>query len=161
MANNKKKNLSKNIIIGVIAAILILIITLIVLNRPQKKLWSKNLGLTINNQGYYLEVAQDTLQRSKGLSGRDELCSNCGMLFVFENEGIYPFWMKDTHIPLDIIWIDSDDKIVKIATVLETNSEKNYSNEQPAKYAIELNANEVFKLDLKIGDTIPISSLNE
>lgn len=160
MANSRKKNMPKDIVIGIIISVL-MIITLIIFGSPQNKLLPKYIGLTIKHQDYYLEIAQNSSQRSKGLSGRDELCSNCGMLFVFKDEGIYPFWMKDTHIPLDMIWIDSDNKIVKITTALETNSEKKYTNDKPAKYVIELNANEAFKLDLKIGDTIPISGINE
>lgn len=150
----------KNIIIGIIAIILIVLI-LSLFNRPSPKTLPDSIGITIKNQDYYLEVAQSSSQKSQGLSGRDQLCSNCGMLFVFNKEGIYPFWMKNTQIPLDMIWINANNQIVKIVTVLETNSEKNYSNEQPAKYVIELNANEAFKLDLKIGDTVPLSSLHE
>lgn len=160
MANSRKKNLSKNIVIGIIISVL-MIIVLILFGRPKEKTLSNNIGLTIKHQDYYLEVAQNSLQRSKGLSGRDQICSNCGMLFVFKKEGIYPFWMKDTKIPLDMIWVNSENKIVKIVTALETNSTKEYTNDKPAKYVIELNANEVFKLDLKIGDTIAIPSVNE
>lgn len=150
----------KNIIIGIIAIILMVLI-LSLFNRPSPKTLPDSIGITIKNQDYYLEVAQSSSQKSQGLSGRDQLCSNCGMLFVFNKEGVYPFWMKNTQIPLDMIWINANNQIVKIVTVLETNSEKNYSNEQPAKYVIELNANEAFKLDLKIGDTVPLSSLHE
>ena len=160
MANSRKKNLPKNIVIGIIISVLLIII-LIVFGRPKEKSLPNSIGLTIKHQDYYLEIAQNSRQRSKGLSGRDQICSNCGMLFVFKKEGIYPFWMKNTKIPLDMIWIDSDNKVVKIATALETNSEKEYANDKPAKYVIELNANEVFKLDLKIGDTIPIPGINE
>ena len=64
--------------------------------------------------------------------------------------------MKDTQIPLDIIWLNSEFQVVKITTSLETNSTITYTNQTPAKYVIELNANEVFKRGLEIGDTIPI-----
>ena len=161
MAHSRTKNMPKNITIGIVTTLLIIIL-LTAFVWPQKKKFSESIGLTIKNQDYYLEVAQTSSERSNGLSNRDKICPNCGMLFVFNKEGIYPFWMKDTKIPLDMIWLDSNYKIVKITTVIETNnSEKSYANEQPAKYVIELNANEAFKLDLKIGDTIDIPSLNE
>lgn len=51
----------------------------------------------------------------RGLMFRDSLGPNEGMLFVFEKTGFYPFWMKNTHIPLDIIWIDERWRIVSIA----------------------------------------------
>lgn len=160
MVHSRKKNLPKNfIIIGIIIIILILISFFIF--KPKKNKFPDSLGIFINNSGYYLEVAQTPIQREKGLSNRDELCFNCGMLFVFNKEGIYPFWMKDTHIPLDMIWLDSNYKIVKIITAVKTDSTDQYSNDQPAKYVIELRANESFKLDLKIGDTISIPNLND
>jgi uncharacterized membrane protein (UPF0127 family) len=63
-------------------------------------------GLNIN-----AEVAKD---KEKGLQGSKNLCATCGMVFVFEKEGYYKFWMKDTLINLAILWINSDGKIVHI-----------------------------------------------
>jgi len=67
--------------------------------------------------------------------------------------------MKDTKIPLDIIWLNSKFEVVKIITATETDSLKSFTNDQPALYVIELNANEVFKLDLKVGDIIQLSNV--
>ncbi len=83
------------------------------------------------------------------------------MLFIFEKEGAYPFWMKDTHIPLDIIWLNSKKEVTKIITTLKTDSEDYLINSKPSKYVIELNANESFKLNLKIGDTVDIPKFND
>jgi uncharacterized protein len=160
MGKSWSKNISKNTVIFIIAAV-VLIFSLIFSFLPSKKTYPNSLVVTINDQNYYLEVASDKAQREKGLSERKELCSNCGMLFVFDREGIYPFWMKDTYIPLDLIWLNSQNKVVKIITVLETNSETTYSNQQLAKYVIELNANDVFKLNLKVGDIINLPDLHE
>lgn len=159
MGKSRPKNKSKIIFISLIIIFCLIIISFIF---PLKKTkFPTDTGLMINNNSYYLEIASTPKQRQIGLSKRTSLCPNCGMLFIFEKEGIYPFWMKDTYVPLDIIWLDNQNKIIKIATVLETNSEKTYVNQQKAKYVIELNANETFKLDLKVGDTILLPSLND
>ena len=158
MVHSRRKNIPKNFLtIGIVASIILIIIGVLIFI-PNKKVFPKEISLSINNQGYYLEVAQTNKTRKKGLSQRNELCFNCGMLFVFNKSGKQAFWMKDTHIPLDIIWLDSKFQIVKIITAIKTDSEDIYINEKPAKYAIELNANESLKLGLKIGDTIQIPS---
>jgi len=77
------------------------------------------------------------------------------MLFIFDKEKEQGIWMKDTHIPLDIIWLNSQKQIIKIITAAQTESETIYLSQKPAKYVIELPANESLKLNLQIGDTIP------
>ena len=64
---------------------------------------------------FQVELARTESERDQGLMYRKELDKNKGMLFIFDKEGIYPFWMKNTLIPLDMIWIDSNNKIVFIA----------------------------------------------
>ena len=122
----------------------------------KKPAFPKSLGLYIKGYPYYLEIAQNNQERKTGLSNRDELCRNCGMLFTFKKEGKQSIWMKDTHIPLDIIWLNSQKEIVKIIVAAATDSETVYINQNPARYVIELPANESLKLNLQIGETIPI-----
>lgn len=64
-----------------------------------------------------VEIADTPEARSRGLGGRDALSDDEGMLFVFEKRGVYPFWMKDTRFPLDIVWINRG--IVKEVARLE------------------------------------------
>lgn len=113
-------------------------------------------GVAISGKNFYLEIAKNDKERKQGLSKRNEICPNCGMIFVFDQEGQHSFWMKDTHFPLDIIWLNSNKEIVKIINAAPVDSEIVYTNKTPAKYAIELPANESLKLKLQIGDTIPI-----
>lgn len=61
--------------------------------------------VAIGEKRYYLEIADSNVEREKGLGGRESLCEECGMLFVFEKPGRYAFWMKDMRFPLDIIWL--------------------------------------------------------
>jgi len=122
---------------------------------------TKNGNLSINGKNYQIEYAITTLQKAKGLSNRDFLCENCGMLFAFDNLGTHPFWMKDTRISLDMIWLDKNGKIVhyelaKPQPNTPITQLKVYKNSTPAKYVLELNAGDFDKLNLKIGDIIKI-----
>ena len=92
---------------------------------------------------------------------RKELEKGSGMLFIFDREGIYPFWMKNTLIPLDIVWIGSDNKIVFISQnvqpCLPAKGDKFLAcpTVMPpvrAKYVLELNAGMCEKDGYKIGD---------
>ncbi len=117
---------------------------------------SNYVKIKIKNIDYKIELAKTTTQKSKGLSGRETLCKNCGMLFIFGLETNLPFWMKDTLIPLDMIWLDKEYKVVDIQTATEINSAKLYQNKIPAKYVLELNANDSQKINLNIGDIIQL-----
>jgi len=121
---------------------------------------SNFINIKIANTNYKIELAKTIAQKTKGLSKRESLCSNCGMLFIFGFETELPFWMKDTLIPLDLIWLNKNGKIVDIKTAIETNSQKIYQNQFPAQYVLELNANDSQKLNIKIGDIIDLSKIN-
>jgi uncharacterized protein len=109
-------------------------------------------GLKIN-----AEIAKD---KQKGLQGRKSLCSACGMIFIFDGEGYYGFWMKDTLINLAILWINSDGRIVYIVKDAKPCVGKQnpyaecevYSPFSPAKYVLEVNPNAVsgIEVDMKI-----------
>lgn len=120
--------------------------------------------IKIGTDTYSIEIAKSTSQLSLGLGNRQTLCAKCGMLFIFPFEGVLPFWMKDTLISLDMIWINSNNKIVSIQTALIEPDKSNlqlqvYKNDQPAKYVIELNAGIAKEINLKVGDTIPIPKI--
>lgn len=120
--------------------------------------------IKIGEETYTMEIAKSSSQLSLGLGNRPSLCSKCNMIFVFPFEGILPFWMKDTLIPLDMVWVNSKNEIVSIQTAtVETNKSNSklyvYKNDQPAKYVIEFNAGTAQKIGLKIGDTLSIPKL--
>lgn len=160
MEKSKPKNMPK-VRIVLISLIVLFLILLLSFLFNKKNTFPKEIKINIKDYNYYLETASTSKERQIGLSNRQSLCTNCGMLFIFPRQKIHTFWMKDTHVPLDMIWLDKKFKIVKISTVLETNSEKRYANKNKAKYVIELNANEVFKRDLKVGDTIQLPDFND
>lgn len=148
--HNKRKT---NIILVLVIPVLMVTLFTYVFKKPT---YLDHMGIIINDNDYFLEIAQTNKERKVGLSKRTELCSNCGMLFIFNKEDKHSFWMKDTYLPLDIIWLNSKNQIVKIIAAASPDSETTYTNIDPAKYVIELKANEVLKLDLKVGDTIPL-----
>jgi len=143
--------MAKNILITLIVIIIILCLSFL------KKSPITPLDTTkiiLNNHEYQIEIAHTNQQKEIGLSNRNSLCSNCGMIFLFEKDKILPFWMKNTLIPLDIIWINSNNKITDIIIATETNSLKILQNTQIAKYVLELNAFDAQKIGLKVGDYI-------
>lgn len=117
-----------------------------------------NPTVTINNQVFNVEIARTSAERAKGLMGRDHLDENTGMLFVFNDNNIHPFWMKNTLIPLDIIWID-DNKIAEIKTLQPQNGADipQYAPKNKANYVLELNAGLSAENGLKVGDPVKIN----
>ncbi len=109
---------------------------------------------------FRIEIAQTQEERKKGLMFRDSLDPQKGMLFVFKEEGLYSFWMKNTLIPLDIIWIDEDKKVVDIKENAQPCREEkceSFSPKEEARYVLELNAGEVRDIGLELGDKIIMS----
>lgn len=105
------------------------------------------------------EVAVSDEKRAKGLSGRKELPKESGMLFVFENPEIHPFWMKDMLIPLDLVFIDQNYNVVDLRKNLPPCSDVVCDKIIPVtnvKYAIELNAGWLDEKGVKVGDKIEV-----
>ncbi|MBI2654054.1 DUF192 domain-containing protein [Candidatus Woesearchaeota archaeon] len=105
------------------------------------------------------EIADDNEERMNGLMFRKNLDENEGMLFVFDNEEVQIFWMKNTLIPLDMIFINENLEIVGIKHAVPCEKEPCgiYQSEKPAKYVLEVNGNFTIKNKIKIGDRINIS----
>ena len=105
-----------------------------------------------------VEIADDNNERMHGLMFRENLDKNSGMLFIFDDENYQTFWMKNTLIPMDIIFISSDMKIVdiKYATPCEVDPCKLFKSSRPAKYVLEVNGNFTIKNDIKIDDKITL-----
>lgn len=103
-----------------------------------------------------VEIADNLEEQTVGLMYRTSLEENQGMLFVFENEEQKIFWMKNTKIPLDIIFIDADGVIVDMKENFQPcvveECEKYYS--KPAQYALEVNAGFVEEHGVVIGDSM-------
>lgn len=116
--------------------------------------------VTIGDLKISAEVADTADERKKGLSNRDELAIEAGMLFVFDESGSYAIWMKDMRFPIDIIWVDESKRIVDIAesAVPEPGKKdeelKRYRPRPQAKYILEINAGLSKLYNLQIGDAV-------
>ena len=106
-----------------------------------------------------VEIADDSQEIAKGLMFREKLDENSGMFFIFENGEYRAFWMKNTLIPLDIIFIDNNLKIADIKYAVPCKEEpcNLYTSSKPAKYVLEVNGNFTAKNNIKPGDKIILS----
>jgi hypothetical protein len=88
---------------------------------------------------------------------RESLAENAGMLFIFSSESPKTFWMKNTKIPLDLIFISADKKVAEIKENFEPCREANcpfYRSQAAARYVLEVNAGFVQKNDIQINDAL-------
>ncbi|MEE9322978.1 MAG: DUF192 domain-containing protein [Candidatus Aenigmarchaeota archaeon] len=110
---------------------------------------------------FMVEIADTPEERAEGLMFRESLEPDKGMLFVFGQESEYGFWMKNTIIPLDIIWINSDGEVVFISKETRPCDESCpfIRPDRKAKYVLELNAGVSDEIVLGIGDKIKIKNL--
>ncbi|PIU15236.1 hypothetical protein COT20_01965 [bacterium (Candidatus Gribaldobacteria) CG08_land_8_20_14_0_20_39_15] len=109
---------------------------------------------------FQAEVAKNRFTIAKGLMFRKNLAQNQAMLFVFTQEGIRSFWMKNTLIPLDIIFLDKNKKVVDIikqAQPCPSQKCESYRDQQPAQYVLEINGGLSEKIGLIIGGEFSFS----
>jgi uncharacterized membrane protein (UPF0127 family) len=108
------------------------------------------------------ELAVSKHERQRGLMYRDGLGKGERMLFVFDEEDKYPFWMKNVNFPIDIIWINSDFRVVDAQTAVPcTDHCRNYLPEYPAMYVLEVPAGFADAHGIETGSPIDISIYNE
>lgn len=119
---------------------------------------AQGIAVQIDNLNIKAEVADTNEKRHKGLGGRDSLPQEAGMLFVFEEENFHPFWMKDTKIPLDIIWISSAKEVIDLTPNVAPQPNvsdfelKVYRPRVKARYALEIGAGMAAKNGVSVGD---------
>jgi len=102
-----------------------------------------------------VEVVTSPLERARGLMFRTKLPLNKGMLFVFPAADYYSFWMKNTLLPLDIIWLDENGKIITIkrdAPPCPADDCPSFKPDKPARYVLEINAGMSDKINLATGN---------
>ena len=113
----------------------------------------------LNGQRFTIEIASDDASREHGLMERTKMDADHGMLFVFDDDAPRAFWMKNTKIPLDMLFFDADRKLVSVQRNVppcQADPCPAYSSGAPARYVLELNAGQADKLKLTSGDAIEI-----
>ena len=111
--------------------------------------------MKIGSETFDLEVADTPRKQQLGLMHRKSLPDGRGMLFVFDDERERSFWMKNTHIPLDIIYADAGGKVVSVKQMRPLD-ESSVPSDGPAKYAVELNQGAARRVGVAPGDVLDI-----
>jgi uncharacterized membrane protein (UPF0127 family) len=109
-----------------------------------------------------VEIAQDEAQRQRGLMFRKALDTNAGMIFVFERSDLHAFWMKNTLIPLDMLWVDVGGKVVWLAEHVppcKADPCPSYPPKAPSTYVVEVAAGFVRKHGVKVGDVLELRNI--
>jgi len=117
--------------------------------------------VTLKGHTFAVEVAQDNQSRAMGLMFRESMDDDAGMLFIFPQPQPLAFWMKNTLIPLDILYFDQNRQLINISERTPpckntTTRCPNYPSEKPAKYVLEINAGLSEKYGFKAGDELVI-----
>jgi uncharacterized membrane protein (UPF0127 family) len=111
----------------------------------------------INGAAFNTEVASSAAEFEKGLAGRPCIRSDEAILFAFKQPGQYPFWMKGMKFPIDMIWIDSDDKVAATRfNVRPSSYPQQFANaaNHPAQYVLEIQANRSKQLGVSLGTSV-------
>lgn len=119
-------------------------------------------SVSLHGQRFSVEVATTPAEQAHGLMDRTSMPASHGMLFVFPEAQPLTFWMKDTLIPLDMLFFDDAHRLVAIhADVPPCKADpcQVYPSVVPARYVLELNAGTAAKLGLRKGDIIGFSNL--
>lgn len=106
-----------------------------------------------------IEVADDNAQRNQGLMYRSSMVDSTGMLFIFEKAQEQSFWMKNTKIPLDIMYVDEDSTIFMIYKSVMPYSEKSIPSGDDALYVVEVNGGFSNRHSIEEGDKIAFELL--
>lgn len=109
----------------------------------------------LNGKRYAVEIADDGQERARGLMFREEMAADHGMLFIHEEQMPLAYWMKNTKIPLDILYFDDARKLVSQQRDVPPCSLGDrcppYPSDAPARYVLELNAGQASAIGLKNG----------
>ena len=116
-------------------------------------------NVELKNQTFSIEIADNDVAREHGLMDRTQMDTDHGMLFVFDDDTPRAFWMKNTRIPLDMLFFDADRHLVSVqhnVPPCTVDPCPAYSSGAPARYVLELNGGQASKLGLNTGEELTI-----
>ena len=116
----------------------------------------RTVQMQIGKRTFTLEVAETDRTREIGLMNRKSMPEDHGMIFVYSRDQEMGFWMKNTLIPLDIIFIDGKGKMVSIHQMAALDEKHTTYSKGPARYAIELNKGMAEEAGVKEGDVLKL-----
>lgn len=103
---------------------------------------------------FNIEIADTEYETQTGLMYRSSMEENQAMLFIFPTEAMHSFYMKNTEFPLDIIYIDGNQKIASFQKNAQPYDESSLPSNVPVKYVLEMNAGLSDQIGLQVGDSI-------
>ena len=107
-----------------------------------------------------VELADEPRERSRGMMEREELCPECAMLFVWPEEAVRSFWMKNTPLALDMIFMDGSGQVVTILDDAEPFRERpSYQSTRPARFVLETPAGFARRVGIAVGDVVDLEKL--
>jgi len=121
---------------------------------PQGPLEPLSIDTAKGAVAFQVEIADDDAERERGLMYRTSLAPDRGMLFHFPEAAPRAFWMKNTYIPLDIIYIGADGRIVSIAAQTEPFNETPVPSAGPALGVLEIYGGRAAELGIAVGDQV-------
>jgi len=141
----------------VFVVIVLILVGLILSNllSPEKDI----IEMEISGKTFFVEVADEVSERNRGLSGRESLGENEGMLFIFEYPTVPVFWMKDMEFPIDIVWISESKIIGWVPNALPESGVQDenlsiYSPPQSVDMVLELPTGTVSRESFRLGDSV-------
>jgi uncharacterized protein len=154
-------NIFKKTFFELLAFVFILIVVVLILNYfVDENAEGDFLEASVKGKTIFLEIADNSYSQTIGLSGREYLEEDKGMIFIYEKEmEELSFWMKNTYIPLDMAFLDKDFLIVFMyenVPICEEDLCPKYPSEKKAQYVIEMNAGWFGKNDVGVGDKVEI-----
>jgi hypothetical protein len=109
-----------------------------------------------------VDIARTREEAQKGLSGRPKLLERTGMLFIFDHADRYGFWMSDMHFAIDIVWIDTDWRIIEISpSIIPESYPTVFTPPSPVRYVLEVPAGSAWRYDWKVGDKVEFTQGNQ
>ncbi len=113
--------------------------------------------VTLKGKTFYVELAETDEQHATGLMFRERMAPDRGMFFIFRGEYMQAFWMKNTLIPLDMLYLDKKFRVVSVQSNVppcKADPCPSYPSSGPAMYVLELNGGTADKLGVKPGDSL-------
>lgn len=150
--------------------IIILVFPLLLMACTQKERTPKNQGRVLDIEGslsvfkkgkkvtsFDVAIADTETERNTGLMDVRVLPDHQGMLFIFEESKPLTFWMANTPLSLDMLFVNEDMKIVRIHRATQPFSEERYGSDLPARYVLELIAGTAVNFDIQEGDSVSVN----
>ena len=150
MMITRLKSVSPAIIISGVVLIVVASAVLLVLSQFQP-----SVPLYLGTGSFDAKVAYTQEEREKGLGGVSSLAENEALILAFPSDNTWSIWMKDMKVPIDIIWLDSDKKVIEIAKKVAPEGGANtlLTPKKNARYVVELPAGTADAKTIRVGRT--------